>query len=526
MISLFNETDIIKTELLPALVNDYISGKGNLFNLHKYPFSFSSFAQVISDKQKDNTDRKLLVDVLQKQYALIPTTDSVSQNIELLLLENTFTITASHQPCLLLGPLYNIYKISSAIHVAGELKKAFPKYNFVPVFWMGSEDHDIEELNHVYINGKKIEWANAGSGAVGRLNTKLLQPVIEELKTLTGNEKIISILQEGLEKHSTFGKLTQYFTNDIFKEHGLVVLDQDSAALKRNFAGVIEDEILNSTASNLLKSNIEFLEVNYKVQAKPRDINMFYLGYGFRERIVKNSETGKYEVINKSLSFTRDEIVAEIKAHPENFSPNVILRPLYQETILPNLAFIGGAGELSYWLELKPIFEHYKVNYPMQVLRTSAAIINPNIQKKLEKLNLAVSDFTGDVEQLINRYVKDNVSPEVYLNGEKKEVEKIFDALSDKAMAVDITLKQNIAAEKKKVIAALENIEAKILKAEKRKQETQVSQIRSIHTALFPENTPQERKESFIPFYSDSFIKEVIGFANPFKKSFITFLSE
>lgn len=106
-----------------------------------------------------------------------------------------------------------------------------------------------------------------------------------------------------------------------------------------------------------------------------------------------NSTSQKFEVNNTSVSFSRDEIISEIKNHPERFSPNVIYRPLYQEIILPNLAFVGGAGELSYWLELKPLFDYFQVNYPMQVMRNSAAIIHASVHKKLEKLNLKAEDF-------------------------------------------------------------------------------------------------------------------------------------
>ena len=520
MISLLKEIDLDKTGLLSLLINDYLGNKQSLYHLYKYPFALSSFRDIIKDKSKDTVDRKLLVEVLNGQYAKIPTTGSVTNNIQSLLADNTFTVVASHQPCLLMGPLFNIYKITGAINLAAQLKNLYPNNNFVPVFWMGSEDHDIEELNNTYINGKKIVWSDAGTGAIGRLNTESLKGVFESLKEFSLAPELMAILTNGLVEYKTFGTFTQYFVNEIFKEYGLVVIDQDDARLKRKFSEVMLDEIVSSTALGLLKQNIEFLEANYKAQAKPRDINFFYLGEGYRERIIYNSLTQKFLVNNTSVAFNVEEIREEIETHPERFSPNVIYRPLYQEMVLPNLAFIGGAGELSYWLELEPLFDHYQVNYPMLILRSSAAIVNAQVIKKLEKLNLKIEDFFGEIESLITRYVKENMAPDISLVDEKNKLSLLFDAIAEKAEGVDATLKQNVAAEKQKALTVLENIEGKMLKAEKRKQETAINQIRSIHAVLFPENTLQERREGFASFYSTDFISEVVREADPMAKTF------
>jgi bacillithiol biosynthesis cysteine-adding enzyme BshC len=521
MASPLQEIELTKTGIIPALISDYLLQKDSLAHLSKYSFNLSSFKNVIADKTKDNTDRKTLVEVLKTQYASVPTSGVVSKNIESLVSENTFTVTAAHQPCLFLGPLYNVFKISSAINLANQLKQEFPDKNFVPVFWLGTEDHDVEELSHVYVNGKKIDWAHTSTGASGRWSTSSMQTAIDELKAFAFASEMILILEKGLKRYNTFGQFTQYFVNEIFKEQGLVVIDGDNADLKKKFTAVIKDEVLNSRAVDVLRSNIDFLETNYKAQAKPRDINFFYLREDFRERIIFNATLQKFEVNNTSVSFTKNEMASEIETHPERFSPNVIYRPLYQEMILPNLAFVGGAGELSYWLELKPLFDYYKVNYPMQVLRNSAAIINSSVQKKLEKLNLKPEDFFDDVEQLINRYVQSNMNADLNLSAEKKRLEDLFDKVLSKAESADVTLKQTASAEKQKAISSLENLEAKMLKAEKRKQETSVNQIRSVHASLFPEGVLQERKANFIPYYSPEFISEVIKELNPFNKSFL-----
>lgn len=510
MPELLHKIDLHKAGNLPALITDYVSGNTSVNHLAKYSFSISAFKNVIADKTANETDRKLLTDVLQTQYLNIPTSISVSNNIEALKTKNTFTVTAAHQPCLFLGPLYNIYKIACAISLCKQLKSAYPENNFVPVFWLGTEDHDVDELAHAYVNGKKIEWQNPGTGAGGRWKTASMQSAIDELKLVTPHSEIITLLEDGLKKYESFGHFTQYFVNEIFKEYGLVVLDGDDVRLKQKLSAVIKDEVLNSRAVLILKPTIDFLETNYKAQAKPRDINFFYLGENYRERIVLNPSTEKFEVNNTAISFSLNEMELEIESHPERFSPNVIYRPLYQETVLPNLAFIGGAGELSYWLELKSLFEYHNINYPVLALRNSAFVLTEGVQKKLDKLNLTAADFTGEPEQLINRFVQQSMDADLNLSAEKLKLEELFLSVSAKAETADVTLKQSAATEKQKVIASIENLEAKMLKAEKRKQETAVNQIRAIHSFLYPDNTLQERRENFIPFYTKEFIETVV----------------
>ncbi|MBL0310697.1 MAG: bacillithiol biosynthesis cysteine-adding enzyme BshC [Bacteroidetes bacterium] len=520
MISLHSEIEMGSTGLLPALVSDYLSQNKSLAHLYKYSFDFSAFKQVIADKSNDSIDRKTLVEVLKKQYHLISASPSVTANIEKLASDKTFTITTAHQPSLLLSPLYFIYKISCVINIANQLTKTYPGYQFVPVFWMGSEDHDIDELNHAYVHGKKIEWNTDGRGAIGRIETESLHSVIEELKNTVSDSHLLSVIEKGVAEFNTFGNFTQYFINEIFKDEGLLVLDQDDATLKKIFARVAKDEIENKRAVEVLKPTIEFLESNYKVQAKPREINFFYLGENIRERIVFNSDSRKFEVINTSLAFTAEEMTREIESHPERFSPNVIFRPLFQEMILPNLAFVGGAGEMSYWLELKPLFDYYGINYPMQILRSSAAILNHSTEKKLEKLGLQAADFFEDIEQLINRYIQLHYASDSNLQDEEKKLEELFATIAAKAEAIDVTLGPSAASEKQKVLASIKNLEGKMLKAEKKKHETAVAQIRSIHAHLFPEGVLQERRENFIPYYDKLFIRHCVLNLNPFDRKF------
>ncbi len=508
------------------LVSDYLKEKSELNKLYKYEVSLNSFETIIKDKSKNLTNRKVLVDTLLGQYANIPTSTLVTQNIHSLLNENTFTITAAHQPCLFMGPLFNIYKIAGTINLANQLKAAYPAYNFVPVFWMGSEDHDWEELNHTFVHGHKITWQQENlGGAIGRIPTDTLQASFEELEKIIGKNNWLEKIQQAVVKYKTFGKLTHFLVDEIFQEQGLVVIDQDDASLKALFQTVMADEILKEKAIDLLKENLDFLSKEYKVQANPRAINFFYLSENSRARIVRN-EHG-FEVRNTSIKFSEEEMMLEIQNHPENFSPNVILRPLFQETILPNLAFVGGAGELSYWLQLKPIFEYYQINFPALVMRNSMTQINAATERKLSKLKLTPELFFGDIDKLIADFTKANVTSEISLQTEKEKLNSIMDTVAEKVTAIDASLLNNVAAEKQKMQNTLENLEAKLLKAEKRKQEESINQIKAIQAHILPNGNWQERVESFLPNYIEGgkeYIQSMVDLANPFLKAML-FLS-
>ena len=507
------------------LVGDYLTGRPELKHLYKYDFNIDSFAQVIADKAKDNIDRELIVRVLKKQYANVAMTDHTALNIELLASPMTFTVTTAHQPSVLLGPAFNIYKIASTINLATRLKAKYPDHNFVPIFWMGSEDHDFEELGHTYIYGKKVEWpaAEGEGGAYGRRKLTGFDKVLDEALAITGDtgKPLIDKLREGLTKFETFGPYTRYLINELFGETGLVVLDQDDAELKKKFAPIIADEITKSSAVRVLADTVKWLDANYSAQATPREINLFYLGDNSRERIIKTHEG--YEVNNTDLKFTESEILELIKNKPENFSPNVILRPIYQELILPNLAFVGGAGELSYWLELKPVFEYHKVNYPMLVMRTSVTVINNSIEKKITKLGLSALDFFGNADQTITAFVKSKLSDDIEFEGEKKTMAALFDSIVEKAEKVDPTLKAAVLAEKQKQLNALEVLESKIIKGEKRKQEESINQIRTLFHTFAPDQSWQERVENFIPLYlkNANYVSDSVRFCDPFGRSML-----
>ena len=348
-----------------------------------------------------------------------------------------------------------------------------PGHNFVPVFYIGSEDADLDELNHIYVGGEKLVWNTKQTGAVGRMKVdkeliRLIGLMDGQLSVLPNGKEIVTLMKECYKEGDTIQSSTFKIVNALFGEFGLVVLLPDNPELKRQMIPIFKDDLLNQTASDIVEKTAEQLsEAGYKVQANPREINLFYLKDNIRERIEKLN--GEWRVVSGKEKFSQKDLTRELEEHPDHFSPNVILRGLYQETVLPNLAFIGGGGETAYWLQLKGLFGHYKVPFPMLVLRNSFLIVEEKWVERISKLGFTIEDFFLSQEDLLNKVVMNESKNEVKLNGSLSELEKMYENFKKQASAVDSSLEKHVEALKLRTVHRLQELEKKMLRAEKRK---------------------------------------------------------
>lgn len=494
-----------QTGAFSKIAVDYIDQVPNLMSFVAHPPTMSGIQKSIEERKQFSTNREVLVRELKKQYASVDITGPVQKNIEALLSPGTFTITTAHQNNIFTGPLYFIYKILHAIKLADHLKKSLPEYNFVPVYYIGSEDADLEELNHIYLEGEKLTWNTKQTGAVGRMKVDkevltLIDVIEGQLAVLPNGEKAIGLVKDCYRPGEDIQTATFKIVNALFAEYGLIVLLPDNVFLKQQMITIFEDDLLNQTASGIVEKTSAKLEELYKVQARPRDINLFYLKDNIRERIeVRN---GRYEILNSKISFTREELLDELRNHPERFSPNVILRGLYQEIILPNIVFIGGGGELAYWFELKALFEHYNVPYPVQVLRNSFLIVEKKIQEKINKLGFIDEDIFLPELDLLNKLVIRETDKKLQLNGTLSATEQLYENIKQQAVSIDTTLEKHVNALKTSTLHRLRELEKKMLRAEKRKFSDQQRQIQAIKTKLFPKNGLQERYDNMLYYYA------------------------
>ena len=487
-----------------TLIVDYLNQKPELKNWYnRFPKLENFEGQIAEKAQNFPTDnRQILVESLRRQYEKSDLSEATNYNVALLEKASTFTVTTGHQLNLFTGPLYFLYKIVSAVNLAKELKTKYPDHDFVPVYWMATEDHDFEEISYFNLKGKKFRWNRESDGAVGRLSTEGLQNVLDllvlELGPSENAKKLAQLFRQAYLEHDRLSDATRWLANELFGRYGLVIIDGDDKELKRVFAPYVKQELKEQVSFARVSDTIQNFG-NYNVQVNPREINLFYLDDQLRERIV--FEEGRYFVNGTPMSFSEAEILSEVDQSPEKFSPNVIMRPLYQEVILPNLCYIGGGGEIAYWLELKAFFDAVNVTFPMLLIRNSVLLTSDKQAKKADALNLTWNDLFLPQPELVNRKMSEISEFELHLLPQKLALQKQFADLFALAQKTDKSFSGAVKAQEAKQLKGLDNLEKRLLKAQKRKHADDLERITDLQNELFPFQGLQERKTNFSEFY-------------------------
>lgn len=515
-----------QTGYFSKIVVDYIDQAPALESFYTFPVSLEGITASIERRKQFAGGRKLLVHELKRRYAELPAHNLVQENIEKLLDDNSFTICTAHQPCVFTGSLFFVYKILHAIKLAEHCKASLPEYNFVPVYYMGTEDADLEELGKIWMNGEQLTWDTNQTGAVGRMKPaglhKLIERIEGELSILPFGKELLSLLKDCYLNSPDITTATFKLVHALFADYGLVILLPDSADLKKTMIPVFEEDLFEQKSSSIVEQSIDALSKNYKVQANPRQINLFYLKDNIRERL--EQEGGRWKVINTAISFSETELREELYNYPERFSPNVILRGIFQETILPNIAFIGGGGELAYWLEFQDLFKYHHIPFPLLILRNSLLIIEKKWNDKIEKVGFSEIDIFKSQQALLNELVKRESQQQITLLEEVNDADEYYGHLKSIAGNIDETLVTHVSALQTKVVKSLLGLEKKLLKAEKKKFDDQHRQIMSIKSALFPQNNLQERIDNFMPYYAkwgQNFIKLIFENSLTLEQEFV-----
>ena len=490
--------------VLNALLNDYLDREPNLRAFYsEYP-DIEGFRQLLAAAPYSDFNHQRLSDLLKQQTQRVANTPAgVFSAIERLSRPGSYTVTTGHQLCLFTGPLYFIYKIFSTINLAEQLTKEFPQHDFIPVYWMATEDHDFEEINHFFVGDEKIQWPSGQTGAVGDFSTEGLQKLLPELRRALGqserSEELIDLFERSYLQHKNLADATRYLVNDLFKDFGLVIVDGNDPEFKKQFISETEEDLFQHTAFDLISKTSARLEsAGYHVQVHAREINSFFLEAQNRNRIVE--EDGQYRVLNTDQLFSKEDLKQLLHSQPERFSPNVVLRPLYQQKILPNLAYVGGPGELAYWLEFKAFFESQSVFFPILMPRNFVTLFPAKATKKIQKLNLQRQDFFSPEITLI-KLLQEKVHGHFDLSAEEEHLRQIYAGLLQRVITIDRTLENSIQAELQKQLNRLETIAAKVSRAQRRKMEEELAAIRMVHKSIYAGGVPRERHDNFSSFY-------------------------
>jgi bacillithiol biosynthesis cysteine-adding enzyme BshC len=523
------------TGVFSSLVNDYISGNGTARDYVPYTPNLEGIKKAIQQRKFSAIQRQTLVSVLENQYQVLGTIkeekniaafEKVQANIGLLKNDNCFAVTTAHQPNLFTGPLYFFYKIIHVIKLAAELKAQFPENDFVPVYYMGSEDADLAEVGSYSIDAAKHQWKTKQTGAIGRMLVddhllQLLQNLEGYWTVKPDGKEALAIIKAAYKKGNTINEATLQMVHLFFGQYGLVVVQPDDAKLKSLFVEVMQKELTTQFSHTAIQPTLKSLSENYHVQSEGRAINLFYLKDATRNRIEKNGEL--FSVVDTNIQFTQAEIIQELQAYPDRFSPNVILRGAYQETIIPSVVFVGGGGELAYWMELKNVFEQAGVDYPVIILRNSFLFINDKQAKQWASLEFNIEALFNSIQALEIAFVKTQSVENLALTEHIASLTDLYKLIQQDVIKIDSSLGDhalNLSVQAQKKLALLEK---KMIRAEKRKQHTSLARIHSIKSELFPDNNLQERVENFSNWIGDfgwSWVEAILNNSNSVDASF------
>jgi bacillithiol synthase len=502
-----------KTGQFSEFFLDYIEGKESLKPFYPHLPALDSFASAIKAKNFDPEKRVVLNQVLQKQYSNMEIGEEVRKNIDSILDPGTFTVVTGHQLNLFTGPLYFIYKIVSTINLAKKLKETYPEFHFVPVYWMATEDHDFDEINYFKLDGKKYQWTSDQSGAVG--DFELDASFSEFLKEVSFAPEVF---RKAYASSKTLGEAVRKYVDGLFGLEGLLVVDGNDSQFKGLFKEVIlEDLFAHTPYQKAIETTDRLEKLGYKSQIFPREINLFYLDKGIRERLEK-TESG-FHVVNTDIFFSEEEIRNLVESNPERFSPNVVLRPLFQEMILPNLVYLGGPAEVVYWLQLSGVFSHFSTPFPVLLPRNFALILDSLTQKKMSQMGFQVEDVFRDFEDWKKGYVADHATMDYSLQQEKKVMQELFENKGKEASALEKSLGSAFEAGKARSLRILEQMASKLRKAEERRLEIELDRAKHIFEFAAPGGSPQERVNNMMQFYlaNPHFIDELLANFDPLK---------
>ncbi|MEN9700645.1 MAG: hypothetical protein RLZZ301_1843 [Bacteroidota bacterium] len=457
----------------------------------------SGFEQQLLLKKQSYTatQRELLTQVLTEKYQALSVSEALNRNLQDLKDANTFTITTGHQLCLLTGPLYFIYKILHVIKLAEELRLSFPEQQFVPVYWMASEDHDFEEIRSFLLFGQKWTWESTQKGAVGRFETNDLAPLLEQLKDKfqqnpqSDIHHLLSLFDRG-----NYGQAFFEFVHALFNEYGLVIIDADDARFKASAWPIWEKDLYTPAIHNAIqKQSAHLLENGQTTPIASKETNLFLLELGKRERIEKTA----------ACSYQKEDSAA--------LSPNVVLRPLYQEWILPNLAYIGGPSEVLYWQQLPQAFTCLELPFPLVLQRAGGYLLQAKDLEQLQLLGLEKEALLTDKAALKAQYLQ--------LQGDHApDYKKLTDAWSAyKAAFTKIATEElpseerMVAAELTRISKQLENLEERFEKQRKAKFDKALKQLDQLAEKIQPRGQLQERSSNILSFCPDGQVHKRIA---------------
>ncbi|MFC2156287.1 bacillithiol biosynthesis cysteine-adding enzyme BshC [Acidobacteriota bacterium] len=501
---------------LSPLVSDYLYRYEKVAGFYNGDFRD---LQIIRNRtesyQSIDYHRKELTSILKEQNRGYGCGETTLANIDKLRQDTTCAVVTGQQVGLFSGPLYTIYKTLTAIKLADILNKRGDGY-FVPVFWLASEDHDIAEIDHIDLLDKnneaqrirfELDDHDFQTPASKILLTQDVSRCLDQLNELTHDSEfkgeVLSHLSEAYRPGRSFVEAFAMWMTRLFESFGVIFIDASHSGLKAFGKDIFAREIDDvSPSTRIARETAESLRRDdYPIQVPLREgiLNLF-LSEGRRLSIKFEGEVFFLE--GSSSPLKKSELLSILDKEPFAFSPNVLLRSVYQDKILPTAAYIGGPGEIAYFAQLKGVYEKYGVDMPVIYPRTSISLVENKVNIVLTNFNLDVSDIWQNIDTTIKDILIDLIpeSLEESLLRARTNLERDFETISEELDSVDPTLQKAAETSLGKIKQQVEFLETKILRAQKRQNEIVVQRLMKAKNNLHPGGRPQERVFNIVPF--------------------------
>ena len=492
-------------------VKDYY--KYNFRNKEQYLSIFKSISESRKNKQLN------LASILNNQYSALQNVSvKTSRNIQLLEKEKTIAVVTGQQLGILGGPLYTLFKIITAIRLSNQLTERYDEFKFVPVFWLEADDHDFNEVRSINLLDNENQILNLGykeeindddaKQSIGHI--KFDESINEFFNQFEGslrdtefkNELIVK-LREWYRVGKSFKQSFKELIFWMFDEYGLVIFDPQDPQVKSLLKPIFQKEINDFTlhTQKLIQTSAK-LEELYHAQVKVKPVNLFYHTDDGRYSVEPVDEV--FKLRRKRKQFTKDEILAEIEASPERFSPNVLLRPICQDYLLPTGFYIAGPSEIAYFAQVTPLYDFYNIETPIIFPRSSATILEKNVSSGLDKYDLSMNDIFLGLDELKEKVIADlseNNIDTAFVEA-SKEIELTFDKIKENLFAIDKTLVDSSGRYQDRIMSSILELKTKAIKAQETKHETTIRQLTRLSNLLYPLGNLQEREINFTYFYN------------------------